>query len=156
MILAPMILITEIQCIVGCVRVALGQVLNYWGCRVFPDSTISYTPSGFLSPLSVNFYDQDYDWDEIRTVPAATAQFLYHCALSVYSDFGDSSTSSNIYRSWNALINYYGFNANYPILKTSYYDVDWINLLKGEINAERPVIPPYKLPVGRMAFIWCG
>jgi len=134
--------VTDIQSVVGCVGVALGQVLNYWECRVFPDSNISYTPLRFSSPLSVNFYDQDYDWDDIRAVPSSTAQFLYHCALAVESDFGDLDigTGSNIYLAWHAFVNYFGFNASYPIVKTSYSNTQWINLLKNEIDVERPVI----------------
>jgi len=43
------------QCLVGCVGVALGQVLNYWGCRVFPDSSLSYTPKRFTSSYFTKF-----------------------------------------------------------------------------------------------------
>jgi len=134
--------VTNNQCLVGCVGVALGQVLNYWGCRVFPDSSISYTPDRFSSSISLNFYDQDYDWGDIGSVAASTAQFLYHCAVAVESDFGDPTigTSSNIYLARSALVNYYGFNAQYPVSKTSYLDSQWKNMLKSEINAERPVI----------------
>ncbi len=54
------------RCLVGCTAVAMGQILKYWSCRVFPDGTKSYYPNiYFTNPLTVNFYDQDYDWDDI-------------------------------------------------------------------------------------------
>ncbi len=134
--------VSEIQCVVGCGGVAIGQVLNYWGCLVFPDNSISYTPLRFSSPLSINLYDQDYDWDDIGTVPAANTQFLYHCALAIYSNFGDPDigTSSNIDNIRYALLHSYGFNANQVDDKDSHIDSEWINMLKAEIDAERPVI----------------
>jgi len=130
---------TGSRCLVGCTAVALGQILNYWDCKVFPDGSISYTPNGFSAPLSINFYDQVYDWNDIGTVAASTAQFLYHCALSVESDFGSSGTSSNMYLARIALVNFFGFNANYPVSKSSYTNAEWVNLLKGEISSERPI-----------------
>ncbi len=135
--------VTHSQCVVGCVGVALGQVLNYWGCRVFPDGSVSpYTPDRFSSSISLNFYDKDYNWNDIGSVPGATAQFLYHCAVAVESDFGDSNigTSADFNMVRFALVNYFGFNAQNPVLKTSYLDNQWKNMLKNEIDAERPVI----------------
>lgn len=53
---------TGYRCLAGCTAVALGQILNYWNCKVFPDGTRTYYPNiYFTNPLTVNFYDQDYD-----------------------------------------------------------------------------------------------
>ncbi|MFV0267367.1 MAG: C10 family peptidase, partial [Draconibacterium sp.] len=81
------------KCLVGCTAVALGQILNYWNCRVFPDGANSYTPLGFSSPLSVNFYDQDYDWDAISSDVYARADLLYHCGVAIEVDYTDNLTT---------------------------------------------------------------
>ena len=127
---------------VGCTAVALGQVLHYWDCRVFPDGTETYTPVGFPSSISLNFYDQDYDWDAMShsSPDDDNAELLYHSAIAVSSDFGSSSTESSIYASRFALVNYFGFNANMPVEKDSFALSIWSNMLKDEINAERPII----------------
>lgn len=56
---------TNVRTIVGCGGVALGQILYYWQCRVFPDNSISYTPAGFPAPINVNFYGQNYNWSSM-------------------------------------------------------------------------------------------
>ena len=53
---------TNNRTIVGCGGVALGQILYYWQCRVFPDNSISYTPAGFPVPISLTFSGQNYNW----------------------------------------------------------------------------------------------
>ena len=97
------------RCIVGCVAVALGQILNYWECKVFPDGTSTYTPPGFNNSLTVNFYDQDYNWNDIDNVVSATSEFFYHCGVAVRMQYTDSASGAYSDSARYAMENYFGF-----------------------------------------------
>lgn len=139
--LCPFVPNTNIRTLVGCGGVALAQILFYWQCRVFPDNSISYTPAGFPNPISLNFYGQNYNWSGMsKTAPDNyNALLLYHSAVSMRSDFSSSSTTSYIHNARNAFVSYFGFNATNVQNKSSFSNDTWINMLKTEINAERPI-----------------
>ncbi len=137
----PLDPITNLRTIVGCGGVALGQILYYWQCRVFPDNSITYTPARFLSPLTVNFFGQNYNWSSMSKTSSDdyNALMLYHSAASIRADFGSASTTNFATNTRTALVTYFGFNANNIQNKDSYTNATWINMLKTEINAERPI-----------------
>jgi hypothetical protein len=132
---------TNLRTIVGCGGVALGQILYYWQCRVFPDNSITYTPDGFLSPLTVNFYGQNYNWAAMSKTSSDdyNALLLFHSAAAIRANFGSASTTNFADNTRTALVTYFGFNANNIQYKDSYTNSTWINMLKTEINAERPI-----------------
>jgi hypothetical protein len=101
------------RCLVGCTAVALGQILNYWNCKVFPDGTRTYYPNGFFTnPLTVNFYNQNYNWGNMTTVPSVTAEFLYHCGVAIQVNYTDSATSGASYNVKLAMENNFGFKTS--------------------------------------------
>lgn len=136
----PLDPITNLRTIVGCGGVALGQILYYWQCRVFPDNSISYTPTGFPGPISLTFSGQNYNWAGMsKTSPDDyNAQLLYQSAVANRSNFSSDGTSSNIVNAQNAFSLYFGFNANLQI-KNNFYNSTWINMLKSDIDAGSPI-----------------
>lgn len=130
---------TGYRCKVGCTAVALGQILNYWECKVFPDGTRTYTPLNFSNSLTVNFYDQDYNWDDIGSVVSATSEFLYHCGVAIRVNYTDSATSGYSSRVEYAMENNFGFETSGLKSKSSYTSSTWINMLKSDIDSERPI-----------------
>lgn len=133
--------VTGVRSSAGCSAVALAQILHYWGCRVFPDGTSSYTPENFTSPLTVNFYNQDYDWDAMdhSSSDADNQELIYHCGVAIkvkYTSHGTGGATSNANL---AMKNYFGFQTTGVKWKTSYSSSTWINMLKNEINSGRPV-----------------
>lgn len=128
------------RCLVGCTAVALGQILNYWNCRVFPDSTRTYYPNGyFTNPLTVNFYNQNYNWGNMTTVPSVTAEFLYHCGVAIQVNYSDSATGGASNNVKLAMENNFGFQTSGLKSKSSYSTSTWINMLKTDIDAGRPI-----------------
>lgn len=126
--------------LVGCGAVALGQILKFWSCRVEPQGIINYTPPDF-DEITINLSNQNYNWYAMNrdTSDIYNSLFLYHCAAAIKSEFGCSGTESNEYYIWNALRNYFGFNAIRGY-KSSYIDAAWIALLKDNIDLRRPII----------------
>jgi hypothetical protein len=132
---------TAALCLVGCNAVALGQVLNYWKCKVFPDNTSSYYCWTLDSTLTVNYYNRDYDWDDIGSDISARADFLYDCAVAVKSvPFTATITGSTIGNVKLAFQSYYGFDTDGVKDYTSYTISAWNTMMKNEINAGRPII----------------
>jgi hypothetical protein len=133
---------TGYRCLVGCTAVALGQILNYWNCKVFPDGSRTYYPNiHFTNPLTVNFYDQDYDWEHMTTDPSATAELLYHCGVAIRVNYTDSATSGYSSYVEYAMENNFGFQTSGLKAKSSNDNPPgtWINMLKADIDAGRPI-----------------
>nr|WP_319511351.1 thiol protease/hemagglutinin PrtT [uncultured Draconibacterium sp.] len=132
------------KCLAGCSAVALAQILHYWQCRVFPDKTRSYTPSGFSSSLTVDFYDQNYNWDAMdhESPDLDNAKLIFHCGVAIGVNYTDSSTwipHSQNYKVSNAMTTYFGFQTSGRKYKSSYGESIWINMLKSDIDAGRPI-----------------
>lgn len=127
---------------VGCVGVAIGQILKYWGCQVFPDSTVSYTPYGYNSPLVVKYWQQDYDWDAMSNTVADSynSVLLYHAAASALTQFSCTSGSGSAdFLASRAFVNYWGFATGGLQAKINYNLPVWIDKLKADIDAGRPI-----------------
>ena len=133
--------VTGSRCVVGCGAVALGQILHYWGCKVFPDGNCTYIPDRFTNSLSVNFYDQVYNWDAMSHTSgnAENAKLLYHCGVALRTDFGSAESGSVPDDAQWSLEHYFGFATGGVLNKSYYADNTWINMLKGDIDASRPI-----------------
>lgn len=130
---------TTFRCVVGCGGVAAAQILRYWDYDVIPQGTISYTPTGFSSPITIDFSQQNYLWLRMNSNSPNehNALLLYHAAVALKSNFRQSKTSSNIYNARNAFINNFGFTAT---LKSRNNNVtQWTNLLKDCIDNSYPI-----------------
>lgn len=126
--------------IVGCVGVALAQILNYWKCRVYPQGPpVDYTPSG-LPRIYIDIAIQTYNWFNMLPNQANidNAKLLYHSAAVVESEFAWNLTNSSDTRVPDKLNSNFGFSAANWDLK-DYYNGNWINLLKTNINNCRPI-----------------
>ena len=144
------------RCIVGCCAVALGQILYHWGCLVTPQGTKTYTPAGFSNSLSVNFGNQNYDWDnmDITWGDDDNALLLYHCGVALESDYTDSSTAAYASEAETALETYFGFETDGYVNKSSYSSNTWASMLKADIDAFRPIFYKGEDPGGDDAHAW--
>ncbi len=127
-------------CLVGCGGVALAQILKYWGCRVVPQGTVTYTPQGFPNAITVNFSNQTYNWCamSISSPEPNNTILLYHCAVALKSNFDSQKTNSQPSQADNALIDNFGFHAEFKT-KSSYTTTNWIILLKSNLDAGQPI-----------------
>lgn len=132
---------TNERCLVGCTAVALGQILYYWGCMVDPQSSNTYTPPNFTNSLTVNFGNQNYNWEAMHLWSGDddNAELLFHCGVAIEVAYTDSSTSGSNSGVEYALENYFGFETDGLLNKSSYTSSTWISLLKNDINSGRPV-----------------
>lgn len=133
--------------VTGCVATAMAQVMKYWNYPTNGSGFHSYNHQTY-GTLSANFGSTTYQWSSMPNIVSssnnAVATLMYHCGVSVDMNYGPASSggSSATYQATeSALKNYFGYvNTLQLIVRSSYNQSQWINLLKTELDESRPVL----------------
>ena len=140
----------------GCVAVALAQLIRYWeypyvgkGSHTY-EANFSHKGYGDYGSLNADFGSTYYNYelmpDQITIDSAgekidAVAQLIYHCGVAtnmMYSVHGSYTAGANMQ---TALTQYFRFPSGGERIFRANYDNDtWINLLKAELDAGRPIL----------------
>jgi len=149
---------------VGCVAVAMGQIMHYWRYPTTGWGSHSYSNSGLT--LSADFGNTTYDWDHMpdsltddssETEIEAVATLLFHCGVSVdmkYQTNGSGADSGDVP---DALIRYFNYSRRLHIEKRSDFDdEEWMSMLKACLDLQRPVFYGGKGSQGSHAFVCDG
>lgn len=146
---------------VGCVAVAMGQIMRFWkypnnsnAISGYSDEDNKDEKGGVLINSNYGYIDgtasTTYNWTQIPNKltdkstdiqKTAISQFLYNCALSVKMNFGPSGSGANDIEAFNSFKNYFNYyNSIQYVKKNDYLNTDdWINIIKTELNSNRPV-----------------
>jgi len=132
---------------VGCVAVAMGQIMHYWGYPNTGWGANSYTNFGV--ELSADFGNTVYEWEHMpdsltenstNAEIEAVATLLYHCGVSVnmtYSNNGSTAGASDIPY---ALLRYFKYSrAIHRESQNDYSNEEWLAMIKNNLNLQRPV-----------------
>jgi hypothetical protein len=129
---------------VGCVALAMAQVMKYWDYPVSGTGSHSYyaSPYGWQS---ADFGNTTYEWDNmpgsLNNDNLSVATLIYHCAVSVNMQFGPNGSGAFTGDARNSLVNYFDYDAEAAfIYKSSYSDPVWESMLRDELDMGRPVI----------------
>ena len=141
--------------VTGCVATGMAQILKYWGAPANGAGFHSYTDPTY-GTQSADFGSTIYDWNSMPlsvTGPnTAVATLMYECGVSVDMHYGVGSTggsSAYLISSQSpvqncaeyALKTYFGYPDVQGLSRSAYPNkTDWINLLKTELDAGRPVL----------------
>ena len=149
---------------VGCVAVAMGQIMHYWRYPSTGWGSQSYTNSGIA--VSADFGSTTYDWDHMpdsltenatEAEIEAVATLLYHCGVSVkmyYTTNGSGASSSDVP---NALYRYFSYSKQaHREQRSDYDDETWLSMLKHDLDLQRPVIYSGSGDQGAHAFVCDG
>jgi len=149
---------------VGCVAVAMGQIMHYWRYPTTGWGAHSYSNSGLN--LSANFGNTIYDWEHMpdsltdnssEAEIEAVATLLFHCGVSVdmqYTTNGSGADSDDVP---NALIRYFNYSRRLHIEKRSDFDdEEWMSMLKVCLNLQRPIYYGGRGDQGSHAFVCDG
>jgi len=126
---------------VGCVAVAMAQIMHYWSYPEIGYSSHGYTHNQYGYQYA-NFGGSFYDYSQMaNTYPTSESQeLLYHCAVSVNMNFGIDGSGSQTSRARNALRNYFIFKNDIDeISASSYSSTQYRNILQNELNLNRPL-----------------
>ena len=142
--------------LVGCVAVAMGQIMRYWGYPTTGNGSHTYTPldqttyqpSGYPAQTA-NFGATTYQWNNMpnalyssspSTQVNAVATLLWHCGVSVEMMYGVGGSGAFSEDVPYALQNYFRYSSDMQfIIRENYSDTQWLNLIKGSLNLNRPV-----------------
>ena len=132
---------------VGCVAVAMAQIMRYWGYPTTGWGTHSYTNAGLT--LSADFGNTTYDWEHMpdsltenssEAEIEAVSTLLYHCGISVEMNYSPNGSNSNSSKIPDALIRYFYYSKHIHREKRSdFSDEEWLSLLKSNLDLQRPV-----------------
>ncbi|MDP2175413.1 MAG: thiol protease/hemagglutinin PrtT [Bacteroidota bacterium] len=139
----------------GCVATAMTQVMKYWNYPTQGTGNHTYSHSKYGN-LSANFGATTYNWssmpNSVSSANSAVATLTYHVGVSVDMNYGIASTGgSGAYVITNksavtncaeyALKTYFGYKTSLSgVERDNYTQTQWLNLLKTELNASRPII----------------
>ena len=134
------------QTLVGCVAVAMGQVMYYWGNPSQGAGYSAYFHQNY-GPISINFSDYFYDFENMEDNNATEASqlLLYHAGAAVHMDYSHWGSGASV--CWegpsaqDALINNFNFIEDTTCdTRINYDDDGWFNNLVEQLDNGWPLI----------------
>ena len=131
---------------VGCVAVAMAQIMHYWKFPEYGIGSHAYMNSGIT--LSADFGNTFYDWslmsDALDNTSSdaeieAIATILFHCGISVnmrYNTSGSGASSTDVPY---ALTHYFKFSQDLHLEKPNDDMTGWLKKLKDCLDQEQPI-----------------
>ncbi len=156
----------DTRSVTGCVATAMAQIMRYYQHPVQGVGTKNYTPPRIGYELYVNFGATTYDWTNMlpkynasatEEQKVAVATLMYHAGVAVKMDY--SATGSEASTADGALALYEHFNYDIGVnaaLRQYYSEEEWLQLIKTELNADRPVLMRGQGNAGGHAFVCDG
>ena len=129
--------------LVGCVAVAMGQIMRYHNSPAQGSGFHSFTHPVY-GLLSANFGVTTYNWsampDNLNSPNSSVAQLLYHCGVATNMNYGPYASGTFSANARNALISYFGYaNSTEIDYKQGYTEEKWNQLLRSELDASWPM-----------------
>ena len=143
----------EQHCRVGCVAVAMGQIMRYhrWpergeGCNSVVYPVLSTNANTF----SVDFAEATYDWDNMiddysgdytEAEGRAVAELLYHCAVASNMLFEKTFSFSTNFTAGDALVKYFHYDGSrmQTKMRSDYSRSEWLDMIREELSQGRPI-----------------
>jgi hypothetical protein len=149
---------------VGCVAVAMGQIMHYWGYPTSGWGSNSYYNQG--TQLSADFGNTTYDWvympDSLTDASSeeeieAVATLLYHCGVSVKMEYGNNGSNASSSNVPDAMSRYFDYSRRiHREKKVKYSNEEWLSMLKSSLDSLRPVYYSGQGSAGGHAFVCDG
>ncbi|MBI5538481.1 MAG: C10 family peptidase [Bacteroidia bacterium] len=151
--------------VTGCVATAMAQIMKYWNYPTTGVGTHTYTHATY-GALTANFGATTYQWANMlnsysggstATQKTAVATLMYHAGVSVDMDYSPSASGAYSFDVPNALISYFNYSPSAEIkFLANFTSANWINMLKGELDASHPIYYSGTGPQGGHAFVCDG
>ncbi len=145
----------DTQCPIGCVSIAMSQVMNYfkWPEKGIGSHSYSWTPTGGTAQtLSFNYADNPYNWDEMlndysddnatEAQKLAVATLAYGNAVSVNTKFGASASSAGANEICRAYVNVFDYSITSRFAEHKYFTAEeWNDMIYQNLLSSGPT--PY-------------
>lgn len=151
---------------VGCVATAAAQIMKYYEYPEKGSGSKSYVSPTIVLPLSANFGETTYDWENTlddyngaysEAQADAAALISYHIGIGCSMDYDINGSGAVPYDMLKAFRQYFLYDKNIDYVdRTHYPEPDWIEVLKSELNNHRPMLYFGEGPGGGHAFVCDG
>lgn len=135
---------------IGCVAVALGQIMRYWQWPAQGEGTHSYTSTTHQFQESADFGNTTYRWDamtdQLNSASSsdavdAVATLLHDVAVSVEMDYATGGSGAYSEKMAPAMCNHFRYDKGIQLVKRNFYDTDtWMQMVRTELDNGRPVV----------------
>ncbi len=136
----------------GCVAAAMAQIMKFWNFPEMGTGFHSYNHSTY-GTISANFASTTYEWtsmpNQVSGPNNAVATLMFHCGVGVDMDYSPNSSGAYVISAQSpvencaefALKTYFGYKTSLQgVQRANYNETSWVNLLKGELDAGRPIL----------------
>jgi len=133
----------------GCVATAMAQIMKYHQWPAQGTGSKSYQSKDIGLNLSANFGQATYNWGIMTDTYSTSstqaqkdevAKLMFHCGVAVEMNYNTSSGASQANVAI-ALPKYFNYDKNATSHSRDFYSrTEWINMIKTELNAKRPVL----------------
>jgi hypothetical protein len=147
--LCPVITSTGKRTVTGCVATAMAQIMKHYNYPATGQGSNTYTSDTHKFELSADFSKVTFDWANMTNTYSsssteaqknAVATLMYNCGVAVNMNY-DMSSGAQSKAMAEAMRKYFKYNPNLEFYSRNYYSrEEWINILKTELNAGRPLI----------------
>lgn len=137
--------------IVGCVAVAMGQLMHYWKYPEHGIGSHSYSSNG--TSHSVDFSEATYNWDAMPNSCTgsnndAVAMLLYHCGVAIETYYTSNNSTAYVLNTLShpvnaeqALKDFFGYSSELHGERRIRYDkATWMAMLKSNLDEGIPII----------------
>ena len=141
--------------VTGCVATAMAQIMKFWNYPTTGTGFHSYNHPVY-GTQTANFAATTYNWaampNNVTNTNTAVATLMYHSGVSVEMNYGVGSNGGsgayviddngqNPFCAENAYKTYFGYNLNtiQGLKREDYSTTTWKDLLKVELNNNRPL-----------------
>ena len=124
----------------GCVAVSMAQSMSVYEHPTQGVGESSYYPPNGYPLQEANYGETQYQWDLMSSTSSNdyNALLLYHCAVSLRMGFSPDGSGAYTKDIATALKNHFDYSSS-VYAKSSTEDQAWIDLLKSELDAGRPI-----------------
>lgn len=129
--------------VVGCVPVAMAQIMNYYRWPLQGTGSYSYSDSTY-GVLSADFGATHYRWNEmplrLATYNSPVAELLYHLGVSVDLAYGPQGSGMYNHKAAYALRTYFGYSpATEYVFRDTAVNLNWKQLVIDHIDNGMPL-----------------
>lgn len=140
------------HCYAGCVATAAAQLMKYWDHPLHGQGSYTYTPEDHpeYGPLTVNFSEATYDWENMpNSISAsspieqieAVAQLIYHVGVSVDMNYRPSSSGAVTGKLCQTMPAYFFYtNQMDNLYREDYTHEDYMQLIIDAIDMSWPMV----------------
>ena len=145
------------HCVTGCVATAMASIMTFWQHPKKCYGSMNYKTSSGRT-ISESFEGFEPDWNSIlpnyeqeytEAQGNAIAQLVYYCGVAVEMDYGTDGSGTQSELVPDALYRHFDFSIDATMVyKADYTDSQWFNLIKSNLQADRPLFASSKQQSG--------